>query len=237
MPGHNNNQRTSDRLTKRDYIVAELRTLIASGALPRGSRVQQDDLAARFQTSITPVREAIRQLEAEGILVGESHRGVRVSETNVDDQRGIYVARRLLEPFAAQLATLRVSRRDCARASDLVDALDQAGERGDLVGVREANRDFHFLIYEKSEIPSLVSVIEHLWLSFPWDILEVIEPRASRSVKEHRSIVARMREGDSTAVRGAVERHIRSGYRALVKHLTGKPPPDDPFDEIEEESS
>lgn len=223
--------------TKRDLVVSELRTMIASGDLPRGGRIHQDELAARFSTSITPVREALRQLEAEGLLVGEPHRGVRVSETNVDEQLGVYVSRRLLEPFAAQLATQNVSRRDLARARELVATMNKAGSRGDLPAVRDANRSFHFLIYERCEIPSLVAVIESNWAVFPWDTLEVLDPRAARSVDEHAAILDCMERGDVAGVGRELEQHIARRYRDLVEHLTGSPPDEDPFDAVRPPSS
>lgn len=228
------NTNTGKRMTKRDLVVTGLRSMIASGELARGARVQQDELAARFNTSITPVREALRQLEAEGLLVGEPHRGVRVLDASVDEQYGVYISRRLLEPFAVQLAANRMSRRDLASARALVKVMDEAGKRGDLSGVRNANRDFHFLLYSHCEIPSLVRIIENVWLSFPWDTLEVLDPRASRSAREHEEVLDCIGRGDMTAAGAAIERHLHRSYVALVQHLTGEPPASDPFDEIQD---
>src|SRR5579862_9894898 len=88
--------------TKKDRLVQELRHLILYGDLERGTRIRQDELAARFDTSITPVREALRQLEAEGLLESEPHRGVRVTVPDIAEIKGTYVARRLLEPYIMQ---------------------------------------------------------------------------------------------------------------------------------------
>ena len=127
---------TRNRKTKKDLIADELKLLIGSGELPRGTRIQQDELAARFDTSITPVREAMRQLEAQGLLVSEPHRGVRVAEANLDEVKGVYVARRLLEPYAAQRASLRVSRRDLDRADELIEAMGKARKKKDYAEAR-----------------------------------------------------------------------------------------------------
>lgn len=218
------------RLTKRDRVVNELREMIASGDLPRGTRIHQDELAARFSTSITPVREALRQLEAEGLLSGEPHRGVRVSEANPKEQLGVYTARRLLEPFATQLATQNVSRRDITAAQKLVDKMDKAGSSGDAAGVRDANRDFHFLLYDRCDIPSLVKFIEGPWAAFPWDTLEVLDLRAARSVEDHAEILKHVTAGDIDAAGASMERHLARSFRELIKHLTGEPPGEDPFD-------
>ena len=217
------------RKTKKDLIAEELKALIGSGELPRGARIQQDELAARFETSITPVREAMRQLEAQGLLVSEPHRGVRVAEANLGEVTGIYVARRLLEPYAAQRATLRVSRRDLDRADNLIETMAKAHRRKDDQGVRDANREFHFLFYERSGIPSLSRIIEGLWLSFPWDILQVISGRVERSMDEHGRMVEAVRSGDVDKVKAGFESHIRHSFLSLCEHLT-KEPRDDPFD-------
>lgn len=219
-------------LTKRDRIARELRAMIESGQLARGARVQQDELAARFQTSITPVREAMRELEAEGLLVSEPHRGVRVSEVDVEEVRGVYVARRLLEPFATRLAAENLSRRDLATAEGFVDAMDAARVAHDSPGLWAANRDFHFLIYRACGIPRLVSQIESLWQAFPWDVLDVLGGRSERSVAEHRTILDALRAGDGAAAAVACEAHIRNSFHALVAHLEGEEPAEDPFDVV-----
>jgi DNA-binding GntR family transcriptional regulator len=216
--------------TKRDTIAKELRAMIESGQLARGARVQQDELAARFNTSITPVREAMRELEAEGLLVSEPHRGVRVSEVNVDELQGVYVARRLLEPFAAALATQNISRRELALMQSHLDAMEAASRDHDSPGLWAANRDFHFVIYQACGIPRLVSQIEGLWLGFPWDVLEVLGDRSKRSVDEHQAILAGLRDGDSAATAAACEQHLRNSFHALVAHLSGAAPVEDPFD-------
>lgn len=220
---------TRNRKTKKDLIADELKLLIGSGELPRGTRIQQDELAARFDTSITPVREAMRQLEAQGLLVSEPHRGVRVAEANLDEVKGVYVARRLLEPYAAQRASLRVSRRDLDRADELIEAMGKARKKKDYAEARSANREFHFLFYDLCGIPALTRIIDGLWLSFPWDILQVISGRLDESIGEHNEMVAAVRGGDVVHVKTVFEEHIRHSYLSLVAHLTGEEA-DDPYD-------
>jgi DNA-binding GntR family transcriptional regulator len=218
-----------NRKTKKDLIAEELKLLIGSGELPRGARIQQDELAARFETSITPVREAMRQLEAQGLLVSEPHRGVRVAEANLDEVKGVYVARRLLEPYAAQRASLRVSRRDLDRAEELTEAMVKARRKKDGHGALEANREFHFLFYDRCGIPSLSRIIDGLWLAFPWDILQVIPGRIEQSIAEHRTMVEAVRGGDVEQVRAVFEDHIRRSYLSLSEHLIHESR-DDPFE-------
>jgi DNA-binding GntR family transcriptional regulator len=202
--------------TKKDVIVAEMRTLIANGEIPRGERILQDQLAARFSTSITPVREAIRQLEAEGLLVSEPHRGVRVSSADIEHVKAVYVARRLLEPYAGQRAALRVSRQDLNHARDLIEQMSEPG--GDVV---ELNRRFHFLFYDRCGLPPLTELIRNLWYAYPWDLLQVLTDRARRARQEHAEIVAAVETVDFARIEAAFATNLRASYEAVARHITG----------------
>ena len=215
--------------TKKDRIVAELRAMIASGEVARGDRILQNELATRFETSITPVREALRQLEAEGLLVSSPHRGVRVTSADIDEVKGVYIARRLIEPHAMKRAVSRVSRRDLRQAADLNEEMRVASEAGDEVKVGDANREFHFLFYDRCGSPGLRDVIETLWLGFPWDILHVLAHRRPESIQEHELMLERIAAYDIAGVGRAAEEHLRRSYLALAEHLGVLDAPD-PFD-------
>lgn len=214
--------------TKRDRIVDELRRQILAGELPRGARMQQEDLALRFDASITPVREALRVLEAEGLVVGEAHRGVRVASLDVERVKAVYVVRRLVESYAMQRATNRLTRRDLAVAHRLVDEMEAAVALGDLTAVREKNRAFHFLFYDRCGLPGLTEEIRTLWRVFPWDLLLGGEARARASLAEHREILEVVEKGDLAAVAAATEAHIARGFADVASALTGSDQPD-PF--------
>lgn len=217
-------QTTGVQPTKRDQIVDELRRRILSGALARGERMPQDELARQFGASITPVREALRQLDAEGLVVSEPHRGVRVAGVDIGEVTATYVVRRLTESYAMRRATLRLSRRDLAQARRLLD--DGAGPGG--TGTRERNREFHFLFYERCGMPALTARIAGMWQAFPWDLMLDSQPRAEQSHQEHLEILAAVEEGDTDRVAAATELHLRNGFSAILERLTGSPGPD-PF--------
>lgn len=223
-------QELERRMTKRDMIVEELRALIASGELSRGARVQQDELAVRFGTSITPVREALLLLEAEGVLVGEPHRGVRVASADPEKLKANYILRRLAECHAMQRASLRMSRLDLDGARRLVDDMKEAHKSGDQTKVGETNRTFHFLFYNRCGIPDLTRQIGDLWLSFPWDILQVLAWRTPESIKEHQAMLEAVESGDLDAVEAATAAHLANGHIALIEHLTADKVTGDPFD-------
>lgn len=213
-------------MTKRDRIVASLRQMIRDGELPRGSRIQQDVLAEMFNTSITPVREALVLLEAEGLLVGEPNRGVSVADADFNAIKAVYIQRMLLEPYAMRRATRRISQRDLDRAGDLLQRMSSASKASEVVSVPELNRQFHFLFYDACGNDALNTQIEQLWQRWPWDLLSVIKERPSESHKEHSEIIEAVRGGNVAEVSLATEQHLRASYMSLGKHLTGEKPED-----------
>jgi DNA-binding GntR family transcriptional regulator len=216
-------------VTKRDRIVASLRQMIRDGELPRGSRIQQDVLAEMFNTSITPVREALVLLEAEGLLVGEPNRGVSVADADFNAIKAVYIQRMLLEPYAMRRATRRISNRDLDRAEDLLERMKGTHRSTEVISVPELNRQFHFLFYDTCGSEALSSQIEQLWQRWPWDLLSVISERPGASQREHSEMVEAVRSGDVARVAHATEEHLRASFISLGKHLTGKTP-DDVFD-------
>ena len=216
---------TRTLVTKRDQIVDALRRRILSGDLARGERMPQDDLARQFGASITPVREALRQLEAEGLVVAEAHRGVRVAGVDLAQVTAVYVTRRLTESYAMRRATLRLSRRDLAQARAL---LADVGA-GTVALTRERNREFHFFFYERCGMPALAERIAGMWQAFPWDLMLDSADRAHASHREHLAILEALERGDPDAVAAVTEQHLRNGFGAILRHLTGSEGPD-PFD-------
>ena len=220
---------TSGHLTKRDLIVDRLRRMILAGELARGARLPQDELAARFGSSITPVREALRALEAEGLVVSEPHRGTRVAAVDLEQVKGTYVVRRLVEAYAVRRATTRLSLRDLRRAAELLEECERASAEQDAARARQANRDFHFVLYDRCGIPSLARQVAALWAAFPWDLVLSTPGRAAESTAEHRAILAAVRAGDPDAAAEAVEAHIAHGFAALTARMAPDGVPD-PFD-------
>ncbi|MUU69703.1 GntR family transcriptional regulator [Pseudarthrobacter sp. GA104] len=215
--------------TKSAQITQQLRDLISTGELPRGSSLRQDKLAELFNTSITPVREALRSLQAEGLIVGEPHRGVRVASVDLEHLKSTYVMRRLVEGYAIQRSTHRLTILDLQKATDLNRQMEAAYAAGNSLDVGTINRDFHFLFIERCGLAGVTHEAENLWYSYPWDILRVVSTRVPHSVGEHDAIINAARSGDPEEVGRAVGTHLSNSYRTLVKHLTGDDVID-PFD-------
>lgn len=212
--------------TKRDVIVSELRRMIKDGELPRGARVQQDPLAEQFNTSITPIREALRLLEAEGLVVSVPHKGVRVADADFEQVKSVYLQRVLLETYAMRRSVRRLAPRDLDAAQSLVDQMRSGASSSDSQTISDLNREFHFLFYDHCGNAGLAAQIESLWQQWPWDILEVIDQRARSSGDEHQAIVDAARAADVEAVGIETHRHLSASFMDLALQLTGSVQPD-----------
>ena len=225
MPAEN------ESVTKRDEIVQKLRRRILTGEYPRGSRLRQDEIAADFAVSITPVREALRLLEAEGLIVSEPFKGVRVAGIDADRLVGIYVVRRLVESFAIRRAVPRLSRLDLAELERVMSKMEVAGAGDQNIDSRALNRAFHFGLYDRIGLPEVTRQIAGLWDAFPWDLMLSDSDRLAESCAQHRIIFDAAVAGDGELAATAMEKHIASGLEAIRLQQTGSQGVD-PFSEF-----
>jgi DNA-binding GntR family transcriptional regulator len=146
-----------------EAALHELQEGILSGELKPGAPLRLEELAHTLGMSISPVREAVRQLEALGLAVHVPHRGARVTELSVDDLRDTYEARLALESLAVRRAAERFTGADAEAARRHLDEYATAPEAGDVVAARRAHAAFHFGLYEASGSAWLVRLIRPAW--------------------------------------------------------------------------
>lgn len=196
--------------SKTDLVAAMLREMIVAGQLAPGAPLRQRDLAAQFDVSPTPIREALRRLESEGLVVGDPHRGVTVANPEEGAAADNYRIRAALEPLAAEMATERIDEDALAELEQINQEIMRLPEGEP--SYREHNARFHFAIYQASGSPVLVSLIRMLWQSLPQ------RPAPARSLAEsarqHAQILAAIRRRDSAGAAELTREHIRSALPA-----------------------
>jgi DNA-binding GntR family transcriptional regulator len=146
-----------------EAALNELREAILDGELEPGAPLRLEELARSLGMSISPVREAVRQLETLGLAVHVPHRGARVSELALDDLRDTYEARLALETMAVRRAAARFTEEHAAASRARLDEYATAPERGDAAGARTAHAAFHFTLYAASGSEWLVRLIRPAW--------------------------------------------------------------------------
>jgi DNA-binding GntR family transcriptional regulator len=150
-------------VSKTDLVATLIRDLVITGELERGEQLRQRDLARRFGVSQTPVREAMRRLESEGLLVCDTHRGFTVAAPDAGRAEESAQIRAALESLGASLAARQIDPAGLGRLRELNDRMRALAD--DDPSYAELNRDFHFTVYEYARSPLLLSLMSVLWSS------------------------------------------------------------------------
>jgi DNA-binding GntR family transcriptional regulator len=144
--------------TRAGAVAERVRELIRSGELPPGTHLRQDEIAARFGVSSTPVREAFLALEREGLVRRHPHRGVVVFMPSVEELSELYEIRAQLEPLATEIAAKKLSEDDLAALDRIVTEMRTARPKRFV----ELNDEFHTRIYAAADRPRLGELIDGL---------------------------------------------------------------------------
>jgi len=191
-------------VSKSDMVTDILRELITDRQLIPGAPLRQRELAEQFEVSYTPVREALRRLESEGLVVTDVHRGATVARTESDELEENYRILGALEALAGSLAVSKMTDDDIAEIEALYQQV--AGCPPGDGRLAELNRRFHFRIYECARSPMLLLLMRLLWRSFP------LGPQSGRphreSVQQHADLVEALKRRDEEQVAAIIRGHV-----------------------------
>lgn len=209
-------------LTRHQSVEDELRGAILTGAIPPGARLLQVDLADRFGVSRIPLREALRTLQAEGLVVIEPNRGAVCRPLEADDLSGLYALRQALEDLAVRSAALRAVDMRVETADWRERALDATARR-DLAALIGLDRDFHALLAGQSGNAHLAHALGRCWSQimrgmhyyfrldvYPKDVWD-----------EHTAIARAIAAGDGASASAILGKHISHSRQAILDGLRG----------------
>jgi DNA-binding GntR family transcriptional regulator len=200
---------TPGYVSKTDLVAALIRESIITGELAPGEQLRQRDLAQRFAVSQTPVREAMRRLESEGLLASDTHRGFTVAASDDGEIEENFQIRAALESLGASLAARKIDAAGLARLWDLNDKMRVLAD--DDPAYAELNREFHFTVYSCAHSPLLLSLMRLLWTSLRGG------PRVRRthaeSARQHDEILRALADGDAAAASARTYQHIMGADR------------------------
>lgn len=210
--------------TAQEAVLAALRSDIATGILEPGEQVVQEDLARRYGVSRVPIREALRILEAEGLLTYHPHRGYFVAELSVEDLQEVYRIRELLEAEALRHVVEQVTDIDVDDLHALMSQVEEATASGDITAIQATNRDFHFAMLEVSDRPRLVRMIRLLW-----DVTDAYravyfmdQVHRDRINAEHRAMVDALRARDADLLISLAGEHRQHSEVAVAARLRAR---------------
>ncbi len=202
--------------TKAEAVYQELRTRILDGSIEPASTLNQEALAARFGLSITPLREALRRLEAEGLVHLEAHRTMTISPLTRRELNELYAVRLQLDPFAASLAAKHATDAQL----DEIERLARQRVGRTPRALLELNRAFHRSVYSACGNIVLIEVLDHLWNRTDRYRLIVLQDRIQERAagEEHREIAAALKAREAKRVPDLVHRHVEKTQR-LIEQL------------------
>jgi DNA-binding GntR family transcriptional regulator len=205
-----------DPVKLRENAYFALRDAFTRGAFAPGDVVSLRQLAEQLGVSMTPVREAVRRLVAEGALADTPSRTLMVPAFDARRARDLLAARLALEHLVLDRAMDRIDRAGIDRLEAILSAAKtQPGRLPDLV----TNHDFHFALYRLAESDVLLPMVEALWLQYGAYLNLIIQLPGPREIPEHihhQELVAALRAGDRTAAHAALEADITRSFNFLL---------------------
>jgi len=205
--------------TEVERAIRFLREAILRGDYEPGQRLPQKDLTEQLDMSPTPIREALRILEAQGLLKRVPYKGAYVAEVSPDESEEISVIRSALEGLATKMAVPNLTEDDFAQLEALTGEMQEAWNQMNIGRLRRANYRFHALIYQRAGSQRLSDMIISLWPQFATDTLWMIPGRAERSIQQHQALIAKIREGDSEAAAELMSDHILTAGESITDFL------------------
>lgn len=208
--------------TKRVHGVAQrIRDDIVSGALPFGYRLTFGDLAERYGTSHMPIREALRELQGEGLVVGEPNRGSRVRTVDPGFVENIFDIRNALEVAMTRRVAER-ARPDLEPLLEEIEARFEAAIQGeDYAQALVVNRDLHQTIYAEAGNPDASSLIERHWflIGALWRVYGYGVDRFGGVVSDHRHLIRAISRRDGDAAAAIMAAHVTKAKQELVDRM------------------
>lgn len=198
-------------------LVVQVRRLILSGELPAGERVLPQDLQERFGVSVIPVREALRTLQAEGLVTTTPRRGTVVNTLSIEELRDVYALRRSIEPgIAARAATLRTDS-DVTRAERAFLAMN-AVDGAHVEAWMEAHQEFHWSLMDVQLGLVSARTIRQLWaVSERYLAMSLRAFRVDRPARhDHRALLDAFASGDPVVAAAELESHLHLVEQTIV---------------------
>ena len=204
----------------REVVASQLRALILGGELKPGERLVEGQLAERLGVSRNPVREAMRSLEATGLIDVVPRRGAHVATIDTCAVHHIQQIRILVEGYAVEQAAQRQDPDSIERVRGCLEEGRRATERGDAVTAAAFHRDFHLAVEEAAGIPFLNQVLNPLRNQTEMVFSVVTDKRGDITWEEHEAIYEAVASGNAECARELVRQHITNALESFQQAVS-----------------
>jgi DNA-binding GntR family transcriptional regulator len=213
-----NSLRRGDYETIRELLFKHLRHLIIMGRFEPGEKLVEQDLAEQFKVSRTPIREAIRKLEIEGLVRYQPRRGVIVTGFAPDDIDEIYATREVLEGLAARLAAERAADEEIEALGQLLDQMNQASIANDFARAAQIHTRFDELLYRMGRNRRLVGMLTQFseYIERGKMVSMTRRGRADEIRAEHAAMFQAIAARNPDAAERAARQHVANARRAFL---------------------
>lgn len=200
-------------------IAATLRDAILDGDYAPGERIRQDELAARHGASRLPVREALRMLEAEGLVTLVANTGAWVATLSAAECQELYLVRERLEPLLLRMNAHLFGDDELARLQTLADRME---DTSDVEQFLQLDREFHLMGVDHADTTVLTDLVKSLWnrtQHYRRAVTRLFWSEGDRSVHhDHQLLVAALRRRDEEDAEHVLAQHIRRSRLELARH-------------------
>lgn len=202
-------------------VRQRIRNDIVEGTLAFGSRITIDELATRYMVSHMPVREALRDLQGEDLVIIEPNRGARVRSVDAKFVRNLFEMRTALEGMFVRQAASRCTPSDIAQLMAIQTELENRITQGDYPGVIRANGEFHRAINDLSDNPETVAIVNRHWtlIAALWRYYGYEEDRFEGVVNDHRHLIRALSDSDADAAAVIMHAHVVKARQNLLDRV------------------
>lgn len=210
-----------DFLPLRDVVFKTLRQAILTGDLKPGERLMEIHLANKLGVSRTPIREAIRKLELEGLVVMVPRRGAQVAQITEKSMSDVLEVRLALDELSVELACKRITAEKKEELKLACKAFEKATKTGDIREIAKADVTFHDIIFESAGNTRLKQLVNNLAEQMYRYRFEYIkdEKQHDMLISEHQKILETILEGDEKKAKQAIRVHIKNQEQSILKQI------------------
>ncbi|TKC19465.1 GntR family transcriptional regulator [Robertmurraya kyonggiensis] len=209
-----------DRATLQYRVTTKLREVILRGEFEDGERLVQEEWAEKLGVSRMPIREALKQLEVEGLVRIEPRRGAIVTPISVEDIEEIYQLRALLEGEAVEKSLPNLSKEHIEDLENICEQMkDLEVNEHSVAEFMRLNENFHKILYEGCTWRRIHGLIETLWKGIPPYTPSLLTNHLDESHQEHRLMLEYVKQNESEKLKEVVQKHILRTRDNLIKYV------------------
>jgi DNA-binding GntR family transcriptional regulator len=199
---------TIQRVSMVDNVTERLRRALLSGEIKPGEPIRVSKLEKTFGVSHIPIREAVRRLEAEGLIIAEPQRAAVAAGVDLEDLGGLYDIRRIIECDVIRRSVARMSEADVERVRTALGALEAVAPDNDSPEFWDLHMDFHWALLEPGATAWIRRVLDQVWLASQRYIRLFVSATFDDAMRDHRELLTACEARDEEGAEEILRRHL-----------------------------